>query len=95
MDGEGFERYVKLWYSQVRKVNSDDVRLILDNLSAHGKTLSSFPGVEYFCLPPNVTWGVPAFVSCFATQGQVNFQKNTPATDFIYCRTIQSAKVTR
>eukprot|EP00171_Calliarthron_tuberculosum_P000883 IDg883t1 len=36
-------------------ITSDPVCLILDNCSAHGAALPSFPGVEYVFLPPNVT----------------------------------------
>lgn len=43
------------WYSQVRKVTSDPVCLLIDSFSAHNDSLPQFEGAEYiFLLQPNV-----------------------------------------
>lgn len=46
---------IRFWHSQVRKRTIYCVCLILDNGSAHGEALPTFPGVESIFFSPNVT----------------------------------------
>lgn len=54
MDSNIFEIYWTFSHTNVRKMTSDSVCLILENCPAHGDQLPNFPGVEFLFLSLNV-----------------------------------------